>query len=158
MSRFDPSDDDALLSLLSESLHEADPVPADAVSVAKAIAQMTDVDTELACLVADSLVDNAMMLLRHDVTMEPEGEPSDRLLTFATPQLTVDLDLQADGVCVVGAITPPMSVDLDLETAGATVSGSTDELGRFHLTTGPGRCRLRIHAHDGAVITPWITR
>ncbi|MDQ1377002.1 MAG: hypothetical protein QOJ52_485 [Acidimicrobiaceae bacterium] len=157
MSPFDLSDD-ALVALLSESIHEAEPVPAAAVSVAKAIAQMSDVDSELAGLVADSLVDDATVLLRHDVTMEPQGEPSDRLLTFATPQLSVDLDLPADGLSVVGAITPPMSVDVDLDTAGPTVSGRTDELGRFHLTTGPGRCRLRIHAHDGAVITPWITR
>ncbi len=158
MTHFDLSDDDALLTLLSESLEQADPVPADAVLAAKAVAQLGDVDAELAELVADSLVDDAALLFRHDVTMEPLGELSDRLVTFATPQVNVDLDLQADGRTVVGAITPPMSVDVDLETPGQVVTAKADQLGRFHLTTGPGRCRLRIHAHEGAVVTPWITR
>jgi hypothetical protein len=158
LNGFDLSDDDTLLALLSESLDEADPVPAAAVSVAKAVAQLSDVDAEMACLMADSLVDDDTVLLRHDVMMESLGGPSDRLVTFATPQLNVDLELQADGVSVVGAITPPMSVDVDLETPGATVTVRTDELGRFHMTTSPGRCRLRIHAYEGAVVTPWITR
>jgi hypothetical protein len=158
LTHFDLSDDDGLLALLSESLDRADPVPADAVRAAKAVAQLSDVDAELAELVADSLVGDAALLFRHDVTMESRGEPSDRLVTFATPQVNVDLDLQADGRTVVGAITPPMSVDVDLETTGQMVRARTDELGRFHLTTSPGRCRLRIHAHEGAVVTPWITR
>ncbi len=98
------------------------------------------------------------MALRHDVTMQHLGEPSDRLVTFASPQLTVDLDLQADGTTVVGAIAPPGSVDVDLETADGTQTTTSDDLGRFHFSVGPGRCRVRVHARNGAVVTPWITR
>jgi hypothetical protein len=162
MTRFDLADDDVLLALLSDALDEADPVPGGAVVAAKAFAQMGDVDAELALLVADSLLDAEVVLFRHDLTLDQLGGPTDRLLSFATPQLSVDVDIQANGTTVIGAITPPMSVDVDLETGTEsgieTVSTRSDELGRFHLEIGPGRCRLRIHAHGAAVVTPWITR
>jgi hypothetical protein len=58
----------------------------------------------------------------------------------------------------VGALTPAISVDVDLETPEGTRTTRSDELGRFQFPTPPGRCRLRVHAYDGAVVTPWITR
>lgn len=150
-------DDDVLLSLLSDSLAEADPVPDEAVRAALALSRLSDADAELATLVADSLVDD-VVLFRHDLSAEPLGESASRMVTFATPELSVDIDLQADRATVVGAITPPLSVDVDLETAKATLTTRSDELGRFQLEAGGSLCRLRIHAHDGAVVTPWITR
>jgi hypothetical protein len=155
---FDLANDDVLLAILAESLDEADPVPTGALAAAKAMAQLADADVELAMLVADSLLDDEVLLFRHDVTMEPEGEPSDRLISFATPALHVDVDLQANGGSMVGAISPAMSVAVELETKDATISTTSDDLGRFHLEAPRGRCRLRIHAHGGAVVTPWITR
>jgi hypothetical protein len=150
-------DDDVLATLLIESLVEADPVPGDAVSVAKALARLSDADAELATLVADSLVDD-VVLFRHDVTMEAQGESADRLVTFATPRLSVDIDLQAGRGTVVGAITPAISVDVDLETTKGTQTTRSDELGRFQIEAGGNLCRLRIHALGGAVVTPWINR
>jgi hypothetical protein len=158
MTRHDLADDDVLLSLLSASLEAADPVPADAVAIAKALAELSDTDAELATLVADSLVDDEVVLFRHDVTMELDGDVSDRLLSFATPELHVDVDLQANGPTMLGAISPAMSVAIELETAETTTTTTSDELGRFSFEAPSGRCRLRIHAHGGAVVTPWITR
>jgi len=158
VTHFDLQDDDVLLALLGDTLHEVDPVPDDAVSAALALAQLSDADAELATLVADSLVDSDVVLFRHDSTMEATSVQSDRVVTFATPELSVDIDLPAGGTILVGTITPPVSVTVDLETAAGMVTTHSDELGRFQVEMGPGRCRLRIHAHGGAVVTPWITR
>jgi hypothetical protein len=158
LTRFDLADDETLLGLLSRSIGAADPVPEEAVATAKVLAHLSGADAELAALVADSLLDDEVMLFRHDVTMEQHGQMSDRLITFATPELHVDVDLHANGASLVGAITPAMPVNVELETAAATVTTRSDELGRFHFDAPAGRCRLRIHAHDGSVVTPWITR
>jgi hypothetical protein len=157
VTRPDLTDDDVLVSVLRDSLDEVDPVPDAAITFAKSVARLSDLDAELATLVADSLVDD-VVLFRHDLTMEQSGDAADRLVTFATPQLSVDIDLQAGRATVVGVITPPISVEVDLETTKGTLTTTSDELGRFQIEAGGSLCRLRIHAHDGAVITPWITR
>jgi hypothetical protein len=158
VNRYDLEDDDVLLALLSESLDQVDPVPQEAVTAALAMAQLADADAELAKLVGDSLADHDVVLFRHDITREPLGEVADRLVTFATPQLTVDLDFEADGARVVGTLTPAQSVDVAMETRQGSASARSDQLGRFQLAIGPGPCRLRIHAHGGTIVTPWITR
>jgi hypothetical protein len=155
--RPDLSDDDVLIALLRDSLDEVDPVPEGAIGFAKAVARMSGVDAELATLVADSLVDD-VVLFRHDIAAEAPGDPADRLVTFATPQFSVDMDLQADGATVIGAITPAISVEVDLETTQETLTTRSDELGRFQLVAAGRLCRLRIHTADGSVVTPWITR
>ncbi|HEX3425321.1 MAG TPA: hypothetical protein VHT30_04260 [Acidimicrobiales bacterium] len=158
MTRFDLGDDDVLLDLLGDALNEADPVPPDAIRMALALASLGDVDAELATLVADTLVDSDVVLFRHDVTMEPLSGPSDRLVSFTTPRLSVDVDLPANSTTLVGLITPPCAVDLELETQAGTESLRSDDLGRFTVDLPPGPCRLRIHALGGTVVTPWITR
>jgi hypothetical protein len=158
MTRFDLGDDDVLLDLLGDALTEADPVPPEAIEMALALASLNDVDAELATLVADTLVDSDVVLFRHDVTMEPLSGPSDRLVSFTTPQLSLDVDLPAHTPTLVGVITPPGAVDLEVETQAGIVSGRSDDLGRFTVDLPPGPCRLRIHAPGGTVVTPWITR
>ncbi len=158
MTRFDLADDHSLLELLAETLNEMDTVPDDAVSAAVVLAQLGDADSELATLVADTLVDNDVVLFRHDLAVELQGGATARLITFATPELTVDIDLEANGAHLAGAIMPPASLDVDLDTTEGTVTVRSDELGRFQFEVGPGRCRLRVHAPGGAVVTPWITR
>jgi len=159
MTRFDLANDEVLLDLLSEALHEADPVPEEAVAAAKAIAGLRDIDAELATLVADTVRDEDVLLFRHDVTMEHTGAPTDRMLSFSTPEITVDIEVEGDGRTVLGVIAPPMATSVDLESTGGMVRTTSDELGRFRLESASGGpCRLRIQAHDGAVVTPWITR
>lgn len=158
MNRFDLRDDDVLLALLSESLNEVDPVPDTAVAAAMALAQLGDADAELATLVADSLMDDDVVLFRHDVALAPLGETIDRALSFATPTFSADIELQADGSTLVGSLAPPLSMAVDVETTRTKVTTYSDELGRFHAEIGAGRCRLRFHTADGVVVTPWITR
>lgn len=158
MTHFDLNDDDVLLRLLSEALDEADPVPDGAVALAGAVASLSDVDAELATLVADTVLIDDGVLMRHDLTMEQAHQLTDRMVSFETPQASLDVEIHGDGRKVLGVITPPMSVAVDLETTGDTVSTQSDDLGRFHLESGPGPCRIRIHVFDGAVVTPWIAR
>jgi hypothetical protein len=158
VTRFDLSNDEVLLARLSEAIDEADPVPPEAVAAAKAVARLQDIDAELAIFVADSRLDEEALLFRHDLTMERSGQQSDRFVSFATPQISIDLEVQGDGRTVVGVITPTISAQVDLETTSGTATTTSDDLGRFHLASGPGPCRLRVHVDDGAIITPWITR
>ena len=158
MSSYDLADDEILLDVLAQALEGADPVPAAAVAAAKAVARLQEVDAELATMVADTVLDADVVLFRQDVTMKAVGGATDRLVSFATPGLEVDLELQGDGLTVIGALTPAVTVDVDVETAEGTTSTRSDDLGRFRLRSGPGPCRLRIHAPNGAVVTPWITR
>lgn len=158
MNRHDLADDDVLLDLLWQALDLADPVPAAAVAAAHAVARLQEVDAALATMVADTVLDADVVLFRRDVTMHAVGGATDRLVSFATPELAVDIEFQGDGRTVIGALTPADTVDIDLETAAGTVSTRSDDLGRFRLHAGPGPCRLRVHAHEGAVVTPWITR
>jgi hypothetical protein len=158
MTRFDLADDEDLLDLLAQALRMADPIPEAAVAAAKAVAGLQSIDAEMATLVADTALDAEVVLFRHDVTMERVGEPNDRMVSFATPQIDVDIELHGDGRTVMGAITPPDSLPVVLETADGTATTVSDDLGRFRLELGPGPCRLRIQAHDGVVVTPWITR
>jgi hypothetical protein len=119
---------------------------------------LQDIEAELAIFVADTCLDEKVLLFRHDLNMERSGQQSDRMVSFATPQIGIDLEVQGDGRTIVGVITPPISAPVDLETTAGIATTTSDDLGRFHLASGPGPCRLRIHVHDGAIITPWITR
>jgi hypothetical protein len=157
VSRFDLGDDEALLKLLGEALDEADPVPAEAVQAALALSNLSDVDAELATLVADTLVQQDVVLYRHEVTMEVDAS-ADRLVSFATPQLNVDVELHANDSSMVGVIMPAGVFGIEVETRRQTVVTRSDDLGRFHVELPPGPFRLHVQAHGGAVVTPWITR
>ena len=159
MTRFDLNDDEVLLDLLAEALDEAEPVPDSAVAVARSVASLGDVDAELATLVADTVLIDDGVLMRHDLTMEESHLLTDRMVSFETAHASLDVEVNGDGRRVVGVITPPMSVLVDLETTGGkTVSTQSDDLGRFRIESGSGSCRIRVHASDGAIVTPWIAR
>ncbi len=158
MTHSDLADNEDLLARLSLALEEADPVPDEAVATAVALAELTNADAELATLVADSLLDDEVVLFRHDVTMQQQGELADRMVSFSAPELSVDVDLHANGASMVGAISPAMAVDVDLETAGGIVTTRSDDLGRFHFDAPSGLCRLVVHGPGAPVVTPWITR
>jgi hypothetical protein len=148
--RPDLRDDDVLQAVLARSLRATDPTPADAIAVAKAAAGLGRADDELAVLVSDSLVGEGVAVRRE------VGES--RLLTYATPRLTVDLELGADGHTLMGQIMPTGRYALELEMADAVIQASTDEIGRFRLELGPGWCRVRVRGSEGSMVTPVIVR
>lgn len=157
MTRFDLSVDEVLLKLLGEALDEADPVPAEAVQAAMALSNLSDVDAELATLVADTLIEQDVVLYRHEVTLEVDAS-AERLVSFASPQLNVDVELHANDSSMVGVVMPAGVFEIEVETRQQKVVTRSDELGRFHVELPPGPCRLHVQAFGGAVVTPWITR
>jgi len=150
VSGWDLTDDDVLLGLLRGVVDEIDPVPPDVIGTALAAFDMFRVDDELATLVADSLVDGAV-LVRRDAGAE-------RLLTFTAPAASIEIGLPPDGDTLFGAIVPPAATVVEIESASDTIMAMSDELGRFHAEVGPGRCRLRVRAGGSAIVTPWIVR
>ena len=157
MTRFDLGDDEVLLGLLGQALDEGDPVPNQVVQTVLALADLSEVDAELAALVADTLLEQDVVLFRHEVTMDVDAS-SDRLVSFATPQLNVDVELHAGDPSMMGVVMPAGVFEIEVETPQGKVATRSDELGRFHVELPPGPCRLRIHSRGGAVVTPWITR
>jgi hypothetical protein len=148
--RFDLHDDDVLLAELRSALGHADPVPPEATRVALAAVELGGLTDELATLVADSLLD-AGPRVRHDA-------PVTRQLSFTTAQLSLEIELGADGRTVIGAVSPAAVVEVETEGAAGAVGTHSDELGRFRLTLGQGWCRLRIRAAGASLVTPVIVR
>lgn len=148
-------DDDQLLQLLGEVLDDDDPVPADALAIALAAADLDGLDAELAELVFDSLLDDRAVALRAG------GDGEVRSLTFAHGDRTIEVDL-ANGD-LVGRVAPPPGSDpltLGVVQPGRRREVTTDSLGRFRSTVGPGPLRLVFSDADAGslLVTPWITR
>ena len=113
----DLRDDDALLAVVGRALAD-DPVvepgddvavPDEVVAVARAAFQLRDIDDELAELVHDSLHDEPM-LVRHEATLN-------RLLSYVSSRLGLDVELEADGRTLMGVVTPAGPADVEIETA-----------------------------------------
>ena len=147
----DLRDDDVLLAALSSVLHDADPVPAGAKRAAAAACELRHVDRELASLVADSSIDERL-LLRDDVET--------LVLSFRCDQLSVEIEIDRDGQAV-GVISPPVATEVRVETPSTRgtprgTSTRSDELGRFQIGVGRGLCRLRIGSGLKAIVTAWF--
>ena len=154
----DLRDDDTLLAVVGRALAD-DPaavvpsgveVPADAVAVARSAFALRAVDDELAALVHDSLHDDAL-LVRREATVS-------RLLSYATSRLGLDVELEADGRTLMGAISPAGPAVVEIESATTTERTTADDLGRFRVDLLPGWCRIRVRAADATLVTPVIVR
>lgn len=145
------SDDDQLLSLLKAAREAGRDVPPEIVDAGKAAFAWRNIDAELAALTYDSYLTDAGSVTR--------AEPAPlRALTFATAQITIELEVTAD--TLVGQIVPEEagSVTARLDT-GQTADADIDEMGYFVFRPiPPGRFRLRCRTQSGAdVLTGWIT-
>jgi hypothetical protein len=143
-----PLDDDTLLGLLREALDEADPVPEDAVAVARA-ADPAGLDDELAELVFDSLLDESPQALRD------EGDDV-RSLTFTLAGSTLEVDVT--GGDLVGTVTPSGPATVEVLQPATRRSVEADELGRFRAELVDGPFRLRVVAAGARGTTPWVVR
>jgi hypothetical protein len=148
-SRHDFHDDDELVALLATTLARYEAVPDDAVQAAFAAVELDTLHEELAALVFDSADESALAAMRA-VDFET------RLLSFVNDHLTLDVELHADGLTIVGQLTPAGPQQLDVERFdGSSVSADVDEFGRFRVQVPHGPIRLRV---VGRLVTPWITR
>lgn len=149
--RPDLGDDDQLLAQLSLALEEDDPVPSDAMAMASSIFELGDADAELAELVFDSLFDEALVVMRTDISAAP------RALSFAAGRCRIDIELSADGSTLLGQLDPAERTEVELETPAFSRRVESDELGRFRFGIERGSLRLRVLTDTGVVVaTPWI--
>jgi len=148
-AHFDLHDDDRLVAHLAAALDRSEAVPDDAVQAAYAAVELDNLHEELADLVFDSADESALAAMRA-VDFET------RLLSFVNDHLTLDVELHADGLTIVGQLTPVGPDRLDVERFdGSTVAADVDEFGRFRAHVPHGPIRLRV---VGRLVTPWITR
>jgi hypothetical protein len=145
----DLHDDDTLVAQLGAALDRSEAVPGEAVAAAYVAVELDSLQEELAALVFDSADESALAAMR---AIDVET----RLLSFVNDHLTLDVELHANGLTLVGQLTPAGDQTLDIERFdGSLVSADVDEYGRFraHIPLGPIRLRV-----VGRLVTPWITR
>ena len=141
--------DDELLSLIGASFDDVAPTPAAALDAARAAIGMRDLEGQLAELIFDSW--------RQDqVTATRSAATEARLLSFALDDVTLDVELHADGTTLLGQVSPEGRHVVELETAdGVLVDVGADDFGRFRHVAAIGPVRLRVGSR---LITPWISR
>ncbi|HST81027.1 MAG TPA: hypothetical protein VLL08_04775 [Kineosporiaceae bacterium] len=148
------SDDDQLLAELGAAMAEAQQVPDTFVQSGKSAFTWYGVDSELAALVSDSA---AAATAPAALGMRSE-RPVQRSLTFATAELTIELDVHVDAVR--GQVTPPRSGTVQVRgAAGVERSVDIDDLGWFVIKPVPvGAYRLSVRLDDGpSALTDWIS-
>lgn len=130
-----------------------DPVPADAVAAARSAFLWRTIDAELAELTYDSLFEEKELT-------GVRGAAEARSLTFATEDLTVELEASTVGAGrrLLGQLVPPQPGEVEVRHAGGTVTVTADELGRFSADVPPGPVSLRCRgSRAGAnVTTDWV--
>jgi hypothetical protein len=141
-----PLDDDELLDRLRALAATHDPVPAGLFAAGRNAFALRTLDEELADLLFDSLLDEALVGIRGGTT---------RQLTFGVEDLTIDIDLDADGL--VGQLSPSGPATVELQTPEAIVDADVDTLGRFFVDQPPnGPFRLRVAVAGKWVTTEWV--
>jgi hypothetical protein len=152
--------DEPLVAELRELFAQADPVPALVTELAKASLGWRRLDTELAELLSDSLLEEGALA---GVRGGGDGLPV-RSVRFRASANTIDVDIHVDGQerMLLGQITPPVSAEIEVETADGTIAAvKSDELGRFRAKL-PEAGLIRLVINDGPelgphVVTSWIT-
>ena len=98
---------------------------------------MDGLHEELAALVFDSAAPAAVGAMR-------SLDLDTRLLSFVNDDVTLDVELHADGTTVVGQVVPADVRRLDVERFdGPAITAELDDLGRFRTVVPHGPIRLR---------------
>ncbi|WP_217145976.1 hypothetical protein [Streptomyces sp. AC627_RSS907] len=138
-------------ALLEEELRQAaailDPVPAELRRIAVDAFALHDLDTRVAELTFDSLVD----------ALPVRGaEDPPRMLTFRVDEVTVDVEVTADGL--IGQVLPPGPARVEVLSGPRTHARLTaDDMGRFTGAAPPtGPFALRLRTGGAVVVTEWL--
>ncbi len=145
----DWSDDDELMAALSEAVAETDAVTERRRVAAQAAFTWRTVDAELMELLHDSS-------LEAGAGVRSTGEATERVLSFGTGELSLELEVR-DGV-VIGQVVPgqPGSVDLQ-RVDGETSTVETDGSGFFRLEgVEPGLMRFVVTTGGRTLTTTWV--
>lgn len=150
----DEADDHGLEQELRQLAARLDPVPPELVQAAADAFSWRDIDTQLAELVSDSLVDAGQV----------RSTSARRLVSFQTPGLTIDVEVTSSGSGreVMGQINPPQRATVEIRHRAGVVTTGADELGCFRsasLPAGPMSLRLRPAGHGPrpAIVTDWLS-
>lgn len=155
-SPIDPDDEDLVVDL-RRVLAQVDPIP-EAVQLAARLAiEWRTLDAEMAALAHDSMLEDAALAVRGD------GGP--RTLTFETPELTIEIETEAqstaagDSIRLVGQLIPAQAAQITVAHGDELQATSADERGRFSAAgLAHGRLSLRCHLGDARLVeTPWLT-
>ncbi|HEX8631695.1 MAG TPA: carboxypeptidase-like regulatory domain-containing protein [Catenuloplanes sp.] len=141
-------DDAALLARLGEVIHRPEPVPPAAIELARGSFGLRTVDAELAALVGDSDVDEAVVAVRLG---DPNAGP--RLLTFevgGADAAAIEVEISGAGRRhrLLGQLHPPGAARVELRQPGVpgTRSVTADDQGRFLIDdVDPGLFNLTCH-------------
>jgi hypothetical protein len=147
------TDDDRLLTELGAAVRAADDVPESFVAAGKAAFAWHNIDADLAQLVSDSSVDPAEAGLR-------SSEPAIvRTMTFASAELSIELDVQADGLR--GLVVPEQAGTVQVRLSGGEAGPelAIDAVGWFVIRPVPAApFRLSVRLADGSsALTSWIS-
>jgi hypothetical protein len=141
-----PIDDDELLDRLRGLAAIHDPVPSSLFTAGRGAYALRTLDDELADLLFDSLLDEALVGIRGG---------TGRQLTFGVNDLTIDVDLDTDGL--IGHVSPSGPATVEVQTPNTLVDADIDELGRFFVDHTPsGPFRLRVAVAGQWVTTEWV--
>ncbi|MFE9775329.1 hypothetical protein ACFYOV_27365 [Streptomyces sp. NPDC005931] len=138
-------------TLLEDELRQAaavlDPMPPALLQIAVDAYALHDLEARVAELTFDSLVD---ALPVRGATQAP------RMLTFSAGEVTVDVEVTADGL--MGQVLPPQPARI--EVLGGPRPGApltADDMGRFTAAAPPsGPFALRLRTGGDVVVTEWL--
>ncbi|MFD5593331.1 hypothetical protein [Streptomyces griseorubiginosus] len=145
-------EEELALDLLEEELRQAtailDPVPTALRQIAVEAFALHDLDSRIAELSFDSVVD---ALPVRGAAAAP------RMLTFHAGEVTVDVELTAQGL--MGQVLPPRPARIEVLSGprpGAPLT--TDDMGRFTCEVPPtGPFALRLRTDGEVIVTDWLT-
>ena len=146
----DTETDDELASRLGRTLARIDPVPTEVIAAARASRTWRTIDAELAALLYDSALDGS-----EGVGVRGGGP---RLLTFTSPEVTVELEVRDGGHRVVGQIAGTPGARVEICHADGPAPVEIDDIGHFSCrSVGPGPISVRVTDANGTVTqTEWV--
>jgi hypothetical protein len=144
-------DNDELLDRLKVLAAALDPVPQRVLEEARACSVWQTIDTELAELVYDSVVDEELVGARGGGA---------RQLTFEAPDVTVEIEVAPGSGRINGQLVPPQEADFEVRHPGGSLAVRSDRLGHFRadgVPSGPVSVRCHIVGAAGrAAHTDWV--
>ena len=142
--------DDELALRLGRVLERVDPVPSDVLAAAMASRTWRTIDTELAALMYDSVLDSGELAgIRGG---------SARMLTFTSPDVTVELEVRDGGRSLMGQVGGATGTWVELCHADGSTPIEIDHIGHFSCrNVRPGPMSVRVTESNGAVTqTEWV--
>jgi hypothetical protein len=146
-------DNEHLFAALREALREAEDVPPQLIEAGRAAFAWHNIDAELADLTYDSAAPEPELV----ATMRAQ-DASLRALTYATADLTIEVEITADAV--LGQVLPPQPGSATTYVvSGPIVETPVDEMGFFAIRPVPATpFRLRCVTASGLdIVTGLIT-